>query len=90
MVKKKKKEPPDILGANFIKEQNLYRTIKTSFKSIIKDPEIHDKINELITKCNHIVIDTYMFIRLYALYKYNNNLDLKIKTHEFIVIFQNH
>ena len=84
MVKKKKKEPPDILGANFIKEQNLYRTIKTSFKSIIKDPEIHDKINELITKCNHIVIDTYMFIRLYALYKYNNNLDIPDLDEDFI------
>ena len=70
---KKKKKLDIVQEAKFTKEKTPYRTIKTSLKSIIKDPEIHNKINELVIKCNHIVIDAYMFIRLFALYKYKNN-----------------
>ena len=64
MEMKKKKKPDIVQEAKFTKEKTPYRTIKTSLKSIIKDPEIHNKINELVIKCNHIVIDAYMFIRL--------------------------
>jgi hypothetical protein len=73
MPKKKviPKEPPDKLGVDFNKIKSPYRTIKTSLKSIIKDNEIHQKINELVIRCNDIVIDTYMFIRLYALNLYH-------------------
>jgi len=81
MVKKKK--PPD-QDANFTKKYSPYRTIKTSLKSIIKDPEIHNKINELVIHCNHIVIDAYMFIRLYALKQYHLNEVIPILDEDFI------
>jgi hypothetical protein len=83
MSKVKKKEPPD-KGANFTKNKSPYRTLKTSLKSIIKDPEIHNKINELVIKCNDIVIDTYMFIRLYSLNQYHKNLQIPIINEDFI------
>ena len=84
MPKVKKKEPPDSKGANFIKSKTPYRTIKTSLKSIILDPNIHNKINELVIKCNHIVIDTYMFIRLYSLNQFHKKLEIPTIDQEFI------
>jgi len=81
---KKKKKPDIVQEAKFTKEKTPYRTIKTSLKSIIKDPEIHNKINELVIKCNHIVIDAYMFIRLFALYKYKNNQSIPDLDSDFI------
>jgi hypothetical protein len=74
---KKKSEPPDRnLGANCITEKNPYRTIKTSLKSIIKNPIIHQKINDLVLRINPIVIDTYQFIRLYCLHLFHQQRDI--------------
>jgi hypothetical protein len=53
----KKKKPPD--KANFNRNKPNYSTVKTSLKSIIKDVDIHNKINDLVIKCNNIVIDVY-------------------------------
>ena len=83
MVKKKNsKDPPDKF---FQKDKSPYKTIKTSLKSILKNPEILFKINELVLTCNHIVIDTYMFIRLYCLYKYKNNENIPDLDSKFIL-----
>ena len=72
MPPKRKPDPPDKpVGVNCIQEKTPYRTIKTSLKSIIKTPEIHQKINELVLRINPIVIDTYQFIRLYCLHLYH-------------------
>ena len=61
-------------GINFNKQIQPYKTIKTSLKSIIKTPEIQKLINDLVLKCNDIVIDVYQFIRLYNLKKYKDLL----------------
>ena len=82
MVKKKKDEIPSI--PNFIKKFHPYQTIKVPLKKIIKDPEIHQKINDLVLLCNDIVIDTYQFIRLYALYKYNHQQPIPELNETFI------
>ena len=72
MPSRRKPDPPDkTAGANCTQEKTPYRTIKTSIKSIIKNPEIHQKINELVLRINPIVIDTYQFIRLYCLHLYH-------------------
>ena len=72
MPPRRKPDPPDKpTGANCIQEKTPYRTIKTSLKSIIKNPEIHKKINDLVLRINPIVIDTYQFIRLYCLHLYH-------------------
>jgi hypothetical protein len=78
------KKPPDKVGVNFNKIKTSYRTIKTSLKSIIKDTEIHKQINELVIKCNNIVIDTYMFIRLYALHLYHKKENIPDLNSNFI------
>lgn len=47
-----------------------FSTVKTSLKSIIKKEYI-PKIQSIVNRCNCIVMDAYMFIKLYALYKYS-------------------
>jgi len=73
MPPRRKPDPPDKpAGANCAQDKTPYRTIKTSLKSIIKNPEIHQKINDLVLRINPIVMDTYQFIRLYCLHLYHN------------------
>jgi len=79
---KKKKEPPD--EPDFIKKYNSYQTVKIPLKKIIKDENIHNKINDLVALCNDIVIDVYQFIRLYALYKFHQNLPIPKFDEDFI------
>ena len=69
---KKVKEPPDKKGVNCCTVKPPYRTIQTSLKSILKDITINEKIQELVLKCNTIVSDAYMFVRLFALSKYHS------------------
>jgi hypothetical protein len=86
-MKKKKKDTNNTQlskGVKFDKPIQPYKTIKTSLKSIIKTPEIQKLINDLVLKCNDIVIDTYQFIRLYNLKKYKDNEELPIMDRKFI------
>ena len=76
MSRKKKTKDPDIplenpKGVDFTKHKVPFKSIRTSLKSIIKDSDTQKKINELVIRINDIVIDTYMFIRLYALNLYH-------------------
>jgi len=84
MPKKSKSQKPPDDGISLIKEKTPYRTVKTSLKSIIKDQEISQKINDLVVKCNHIVVDTYMFIRLYCLYLYHTGNEIPDLDDKFI------
>ena len=79
---KKKKEPPD--EPDFINKYNSYQTVKIPLKKIIKDENIYNKINDLVALCNDIVIDVYQFIRLYALYKFHQNLAIPKFDEDFI------
>ena len=67
------KKPPDPL-----------RTVKTSFKSIIK-PELNQKIIfDAVNRTHQIVIHTYQFLRLWILNKYHNNEIIPIITTDII------
>ena len=57
--KKDKNNTQNSQGVKFDKNIQPYKTIKTSLKSIIKTPEIQKLINDLVIKCNDIVIDTF-------------------------------
>jgi len=85
-MKKKKKDinTQPSKGINFTKQIQPYKTIKTSLKSIIKTPEIQKLINDLVLKCNDIIIDVYQFIRLYNLKKYKDKEELPIMDKKFI------
>lgn len=70
------KKPPD---------KPIFRTIKTSLKSITKDDNIQSIINGYVCNINKIIILTYQFIRLYHLHKYKNDKELPQLNKEFIL-----
>lgn len=67
------KKPPDPI-----------RTVKSSFKSIIK-PELNQGIIfDAVNRTHQIVIHTYQFLRLWILNKYHTNQELPIITTDII------
>jgi hypothetical protein len=62
-MEKAKEKPPE-----------FFKSIKTSLKSVLKNPEINSKIlNDTVIKSNKIVIHTLQFLKLYLLDYYENN-----------------
>jgi hypothetical protein len=70
-----KEKPPD----------DFFKGIKTSLKSVLKHPDINlPKITNAVIKCNKIVIQTMMFIKLFLLDHYDKNNSLPVINDEFI------
>jgi hypothetical protein len=69
-IEEKKTKPPD-------KPTDYFKCIKISLKHILKNPDINlSKITDAVVKCNKIVINTLMFMKLYLLdyFEKNNKL----------------
>jgi len=70
-----KEKPPD----------DFFKGIKTSLKSVLKHPDINlPKITNAVIKCNKIVIQTMMFMKLFLLDHYDKNNTLPVINDEFI------
>lgn len=70
-----KEKPPD----------DFFKGIKTSLKSVLKHPDINlPKISNAVIKCNKIVIQTLMFIKLFLLDHYDKHNNLPTINDEFI------
>jgi hypothetical protein len=70
-----KEKPPD----------DFFKGIKISLKSILKHPDINlPKITNAVIKCNKIVIQTLMFMKLFLLDHYEKVISLPIINDEFI------
>src|SRR5205823_13714301 len=54
---------------------NLMITTKCPLKKIVKNNSLLLTINETVLKVNKIIIQTYQFINLYLINKYDNNED---------------
>lgn len=56
------------------KPPEFFKSIKTSFKSILKHPLINtNKINDAVIKANKIVIHTLQFLKLFLIHYYDNH-----------------
>jgi transposase len=69
-IDEKKNKPPD-------KPTDYFKCIKIPLKHILKNPDINlPKITDAVIKCNKIVINTLMFMKLYLLdyFEKNNKL----------------
>ena len=69
-IEEKKTKPPD-------KPTDYFKCVKIPIKHILKNPDINlPKITNAVIKCNKIVINTLMFIKLYLLdyFEKNNKL----------------
>jgi hypothetical protein len=70
-----KEKPPD----------DFFKGIKTSLKSVLKHPDINlPKITNAVIKCNKIVIQTMMFMKLFLLDHYDKHNTLPYINDEFI------
>jgi hypothetical protein len=64
---------------------DFFKGIKTSLKSVLKHPYINlPKITNAVIKCNKIVIQTLMFMKLFLLDHYDNNNSLPVINKELI------
>ena len=64
---------------------DFFKGIKTSLKSVLKHPDINTpKIQNAVIKCNKIVIQTLMFMKLFLLDHYERHNDLPVVNKEFI------
>ena len=64
---------------------DFFKGIKTSLKSVLKHPDINlPKITNAVIKCNKIVIQTLMFMKLFLLDHYDKHNSLPIINDEFI------
>jgi len=69
-IDEKKNKPPD-------KQTDYFKCIKIPLKHVLKNPDINlPKITDAVIKCNKIVINTLMFMKLYLLdyFEKNNKL----------------
>ena len=69
-IEEKKNKPPD-------KPTDYFKCIKIPLKHVLKNPDINlPKITDAVIKCNKIVINTLMFMKLYLLdyFEKNNKL----------------
>jgi hypothetical protein len=70
-----KEKPPD----------DFFKGIKISLKSVLKHPDVNlPKITNAVIKCNKIVIQTLMFMKLFLLDHYEKHNKLPIINDEFI------
>ena len=64
---------------------DFFKGIKTSLKSVLKHPDINlPKITNAVIKCNKIVIQTLMFMKLFLLDHYDKHNSLPVINDEFI------
>jgi hypothetical protein len=69
-IEEKKSKPPD-------KATDYFKCVKIPLKHVLKNPDINlPKISNAVIKCNKIVINTLMFMKLYLLdyFEKNNKL----------------
>jgi len=64
------KEPPDKYY-KYNEYKKNFTTIKTSLKSIVKNNDTIDKINNAVFNVNKIIVHTYQFFKLYCLDYFN-------------------
>lgn len=65
--------------------EDFFKGIKTSLKSVLKHHDINlPKITNAVIKCNKIVIQTMMFMKLFLLDHYDKHNKLPIINDEFI------
>jgi hypothetical protein len=64
---------------------DFFKGIKTSLKSVLKNPDINlPKITNAVIKCNKIVIQTLMFMKLFLLDHYDKHNKLPVINDKFI------
>jgi transposase len=78
VLEEKKTKPPD-------KSTDYFKCVKIPIKHVLKNPDINlPKITDAVIKCNKIVINTLMFMKLYLLDYFEKNNKLPIIDKVFV------
>jgi len=70
MIVEDKRLRVNAINNKYENHKKMYRTIKTSLKSIVITPT-HNKIFNIVSNMNKIVIHTYQFFKMYMLHHYH-------------------
>ena len=66
-IEEKKTKPPD-------KATDYFKCVKIPLQHVLKNPDINSlKITDAVIRCNKIVINTLMFMKLYLLDYFADN-----------------
>ena len=77
-LEEKKTKPPD-------KSTDYFKCVKIPIKHVLKNPDINlPKITDAVIKCNKIVINTLIFMKLYLLDYFEKNNKLPIINKVFV------
>ena len=72
------------------KEPDKITVVKCPLKQILKDNENINKLVDVCSRTNELVIHSYQFLRLWILHKYENNLEIPEITKGTIKWFSKH
>jgi hypothetical protein len=64
--------------------KSYFQCIKTSLKSVVKNPVVIEKLTDAAVLANHIMIHTLQFMKLYFIYCYDNGQPLPKLDRPFI------
>ena len=73
---KPERKPPD---------RPEYQSIKTSLKSVARNPHVISKINDVVIMAHKIVVHTLQFIKLYLIDRYDRQLPFPVINRQFVV-----
>jgi hypothetical protein len=82
--KKKKKDRIISINKKYEDYKTIYKTVKTSLKSIIRNNHMTEKINDIVSRMNKIKIHTSQFIKLYILKMHKDGKKIPKIDNEFI------
>ena len=68
-----------------MEEKSFFQTIKTSLKSVVRTPEVGEKLNVIATNMNNIMTHTLMFLKLYLLNRYDEEGEVPTINSSFVV-----
>jgi hypothetical protein len=78
------KSKPKVKKKNDVENFDFMKTTKDNIKNTIRDILNIEKINDIATKTNKIVIHTYQFLKLYLVYLYKNKKTFPTIDKEYI------
>jgi len=77
--------------SNYTDDVHKIQVVKTKLetilidKPVIKNTRLLKEINKIVIRCNNIIKDTYLFIKLYQLHLFENDLPLAIINEDFVI-----
>lgn len=63
----------EFINEKYRNQQKIYKTVKTSLKSIVKSDDYLQTINRIVFRMNKIVIHAYNFFKLFCLYLHHSD-----------------